>query len=466
MLGLLAYLPSLTAGRGRMPADTKLYLYLDPGRLVSDAPYTFDGRQFAGWVPHQTISYLWPSGPWYWLFDTIGVPDWIAHRLWIGTILFVAGLGVRWLARLLGIVGSAALAAAVVYQLSPYVLPYLSRTSLMLLPYAGLGWIIGLTLLAARRASWRHAALVALVVATIGAPNATATAMIVPAPVLWLVHAAWDGEITWRRAGATAARIGGLCVAVSLWWLAMLSVQGRYGADVLAYSETLEAVSLTSTSTETLRGMGYWLFYVRDPVGFTTSAAEAYMASGRYVVTSFALTGLGLAGLALTRFRARRFAVLLVIAGIVLAVGVHPIDDPSLLMSPFADSSRSSLVLALRSSTRALPMAVLGLALGTGALVAATARRLSRHRWAPAAVATALAAANLPAAWNGGFVDPVLSRDEDPPDAWLAAATDLDRLPDGLSGDAAPGCRIRRVPMGIHRRSAASRADRATLRQS
>ena len=88
-----------------MPADTKLYLYLDPGRLVSDAPYTFDGRQFAGWVPHQTISYLWPSGPWYWLFDAIGVPDWIAHRLWIGTILFVAGLGVRWLARLLGIVG-------------------------------------------------------------------------------------------------------------------------------------------------------------------------------------------------------------------------------------------------------------------------------------------------------------------------------------------------------------------------
>ncbi len=439
VLGLLAYVPALTAGRGRMPADTKLYLYLDPGRLVSDAPYTFDGRQFAGWVPHQTISYLWPSGPWYWLFDTLGVPDWIAHRLWIGTILFAAGLGVRWVARLLGIVGAAAVAAAAVYQLSPYVLPYLSRTSLMLLPYAGLGWIIGLTMLAARRSTWRHAALLALVVATIGAPNATATAMIVPAPVLWLVHAAWGGEITWRRAAATAARIGGLCVAVSLWWLAMLSVQGRYGADVLAYSETLEAVSLTSTSTETLRGMGYWLFYVRDPVGFTTSAAEAYMASGRYVVTSFVLTGLGIAGLAFTRFGARRFAVLLVIAGIVLAVGVHPIDDPSLLMSPFAESSRSSFILALRSSTRALPMAVLGLALGTGALVTATARLLPRHRWSIAAVVIALAAANLPAAWNGGFVDAVLSRDEEPPDAWVAAAADLDQLPEGYRVMQLPG---------------------------
>ena len=72
--------------------------------------------------------------------------------------------------------------------------------------------------------------------------------------------------------------------------------------------------------------------------------------------------------------------MLLVVVGIVLAVGVHPIDDPSLLMSPLAESSRSSVVLALRSSTRALPMAVLGLALGAGALVAATARRLSRHQ--------------------------------------------------------------------------------------
>ena len=57
-----------------MPSDTKLYLYLDPGRLISDAPYTWDNRQFAGWVPHQTVTYLWPSGPWYWLFEQLACP--------------------------------------------------------------------------------------------------------------------------------------------------------------------------------------------------------------------------------------------------------------------------------------------------------------------------------------------------------------------------------------------------------
>ena len=107
--------------------------------------------QYAGWVPHQHITYLWPSGPWFWLFDTLGVPDWIAHRLWLGTLFLVAGLGVRWAAGRLGIGPGGALVAALVYQLSPYVLPYVSRTSLMLLPWAGLGWIVALTVRAAGR---------------------------------------------------------------------------------------------------------------------------------------------------------------------------------------------------------------------------------------------------------------------------------------------------------------------------
>ena len=50
--------------------------------------------------------------------------------------------------RVLGFAPLAALTAALVYQLSPYILPYISRTSVLLLPYAGLGWIVGLTVMA------------------------------------------------------------------------------------------------------------------------------------------------------------------------------------------------------------------------------------------------------------------------------------------------------------------------------
>ena len=52
-----------------------------------------------GTVTHQTIGYLWPLGPYYWLTDQLGVPDWVAQRLWLGTLLFAAGAGVVFLLR-------------------------------------------------------------------------------------------------------------------------------------------------------------------------------------------------------------------------------------------------------------------------------------------------------------------------------------------------------------------------------
>ncbi|MGZ4723620.1 MAG: alpha-(1-_3)-arabinofuranosyltransferase domain-containing protein, partial [Ilumatobacteraceae bacterium] len=429
-LALLAYAPALLAAPGRMPSDTKLYLYLNPGRLISDAPYTWDNRQFAGWVPHQTVTYLWPSGPWYWLFAHAGVPDWVAQRLWIATLLFAGGLGVRWAAKHLGLAGAGAITAAFVYQLSPYILPYLSRTSLMLLPWASVGWLVGLTIRAATRTKWRDAAIFALVIFTVGSPNATALAMIAPAPVLWLVHAAWQRSVSWRRALTAALRIGGLSLAVSLWWIAMLAVRSRHGADVLSYSETLEAVSFTSVSTETLRGLGYWLFYIRDPFGFATSASVDYLQSVPIIVAGFALLICCVAGIALTRWSQRRYAAMLVFVGIVLAVGVHPIAHPSPLMSRLATSSRSTVSLAIRSSTRALPLSNLGLALGAGALVTAAsaviARKRPRLRIVAPLLIIGLAVANLPALFDGGFVDPALARDENPPAAWRQAAATLD----------------------------------------
>ncbi|MEX2625807.1 MAG: alpha-(1-_3)-arabinofuranosyltransferase family protein, partial [Ilumatobacteraceae bacterium] len=39
--------------------------------------------------------------------------------------------------------------------------------------------------------------------------------------------------------------------------------------------------------------------------------------------------------------------------------------------------------------------------------------------------------AGLPALWSGGFVDPALERDQDPPQAWLDAVDDLDARADG-----------------------------------
>ncbi len=436
LLAVIAYVPALTAAPGRMPADSKLYLYLDPGRLIADAAGSFDPRQFAGWVPHQHIAYLWPAGPWFWLFEALSVPDWIAHRLWLGTIMVAAGLGVRWCARLLGLSATAALAAAVVYQTSLYVLPYVSRTSVMLLPWAGLGWIVGFTIRATRRNTWGDPAAIALIVLTVGAVNATALAMIVPAPVLWLVHSAWQRLATWRRSVAVAMRVAVLSIGVSLWWIAMLLIQGEYGTDVLPYSESVADVSLTSTSAEVWRGLGYWLFYLRDPYAATTTESLRYLASAVALVVSFVIPIVCVAGLVWTRWTHRRFAALLIVTGVVLAVGVHPSNDRSPLMALLTGDGDGGLALALRSSTRAVPVLMLGLAIAAASLIDSVRplrlprlglRRGVRADHVLATVVVVLAIVNLPALWTGAFVDPALERDQTAPAAWIEAASVLDR---------------------------------------
>src|SRR5690606_33976779 len=77
----LCYLPLLLTRPGWISADTKSYLYIDPARLLSRAWSMWDPQVGLGTVSHQTIGYLWPMGPWFWFFERLGVPDWMAQRL-------------------------------------------------------------------------------------------------------------------------------------------------------------------------------------------------------------------------------------------------------------------------------------------------------------------------------------------------------------------------------------------------
>ena len=91
LLALAAYVPVLRSDPGKVAADTKQYLYLDPTRLLRRAVYMWDPHIGMGTVTHQNIGYVFPMGPYYWIFNELGVPDWVAQRLWLGSILFFAG---------------------------------------------------------------------------------------------------------------------------------------------------------------------------------------------------------------------------------------------------------------------------------------------------------------------------------------------------------------------------------------
>ena len=420
-LTLIAFVPPLLTAPGQVAADTKQYLYLNPGQLMRTATSLWDPAQFGGYVTHQTIGYLWPAGPWYWLLDRLGSPDWVAQRLWLGLLFFAAGQGLWRLCRTLGIATGAALAAAALYQLSPYVLTYANRTSILLSPWAGLGWIMAFTIRAARHGGWRYPALIALVVATVGGINATALLLIAVAPLTWLAYAAFvERGISVKRALATVGRVGALSTVMSSWWLVALVVQSRTGADVLAYSETAQAVSSTSSAPEVLRGLGYWLFYGGDSTGPWNSASTPYVQSPGLILLGFGLVTLAMAALVLVERRVRLWLASLWSIGVVVAVGAH--GDSWFSHRLLSGNARSTLLLAFRSSTRAVPLVLLASSLDVGyGLSALTARHATRARNLSLAT-VALTMLQLPALWNGSLVDGQLRRPEQIPTAWSEAA--------------------------------------------
>lgn len=445
---LLAYVPLLFTAMGQVGADTKTYLYLDPGKLLSDAPYVWDSQIGLGTVTHQNIGYLWPMGPFYWVMDAVSIPDWVAQRLWLGTVLFAAGMGVRYLLRTVDAGGLARrrgglLVAVLAYMLSPYLLDYSARISVLLLPWAALPWLIALTaqsLRAAGRSSadpsrgwrrlgdrWRYPALFALVVVTVGGINATALIMVGFGPLLWVVHAVWFArEVPLRKAVAACARIGVLTVATSLWWIAGLWAEGRYGLPVIRYTETYKTVASVSSAPEVLRGLGYWFFYGKDKLGPWVEPGVSYTEVIPTLALSYLLPIVALVAAALLRWKHRLFFILLLVVGTLLAVASYPFDTPSPVGSVFKAFTRTDTGLSLRSTPRAAPLVILATAVFLGAGVSAVGKRLPKYALGVTGLVCLLVVANLPTLWTGDMVASNLKRSEDIPQYWNETAAYLD----------------------------------------
>ncbi len=427
---MVSYVPLFLSRPGMVAADTKQYLYLDPARFTSGVASMWNPDTGLGTVTHQHIGYLLPMGPYYSLVSWLGVPMWVGQRIWMGTLMLSAGLGVAYCARRLGLEGPGRAVAALAYTLSPYILDYLDRISAILMPWAALGWMIGLTIAAARTGRWRYPALFALVVALVGGVNATSIVMVIAAPALWLFYAVWvSREVTLRQAGQAAIRLTILCVLVSLWWAAGLWAEGSYGLNILRVTETVPTVSRTSSASEVLRGLGYWYFYGWDKVQPWTMQSIPYTQSPWLLVVSFVLPGLALLLGLVARWAYRAYCLGLVGLGTVVAVGAFPFSHPSLYGALIKGASAGSkLALAMRSVDRIVPIVVLGLALLMGSGISGLRLRRPGFGLAAGAVCTGLVAANLPALWTGGLIASNLVRPSTLPSYWTAAARYLNSL--------------------------------------
>ncbi len=426
LLILISYVPLLLTKPGKVGADTKTYLYLDPGKLLSRAPYMWDPNIGLGTVTHQNIGYLWPMGPFYFLMDAVGLPDWLAQRFWLGSIILFAGLGVRWMLTELRWEGAGLTVASLAYALSPYLLDYGARISVILLPFAGLPWLIGLADRSLRRQDWKAPAAFALVTLTVGGVNATSLLLVMVGPILWFVHATFVlREVPLVDAIRAGLRITALTAITSTWWVAGLMIQGSQGIPILRYTETYETVAAAAFAPDLLRGLGYWFFYGQDGLGAWTASSVSMVESIPLLTLSYLIPGIGFVAGLLTRWRNRVFFAGIVVAGLIMSIGSHPWDSPSPYGSIFKTWSRSDLGLSFRSTPRAVPLIALGLSVFLGAGVAALGHwRPKLHR--PFAVTLLLLIClNQVALFRGQLVDRNLLRDEDLPAYRVEAANAL-----------------------------------------
>jgi len=436
-LAVLAYVPFLASLPGRVSADSKQYLYLDPGAFLARTLDLWDPQIGAGTVPHQHLGYAFPIGPWFWAFERLGAPVWLAQRLWLGTLTFLALLGARWLFAQLGTGRPGALAGAVVYGLTPYQLAFTGRTSVLLLPWAALPWLVGLTIRATRTRTWRAPATLGLVLVLVGGTSAASLLLVALAPLLWVVMEAANGRQRAAAALAGAGRAGVLAIGVSLWWLVGLRLQGAHGLPVLQLTENLRTVAERSSPGDVLRGLGNWVFYARDPTGYSVSQAADYDGRPLVVALSYAVPAVALLAGLLVRWAHRAYFGLLVVVGAVVAVGSYPYDDPSPYGSVWkAFAHETSLGLAFRNSPRAVPLLVLGLAGLLAALVGALPRFRIERLGAVAVVGLALAA--LLPVWETGWLPAGYDRPEEIPAYWREAGAAID------AGD--HGTRVLEVP--------------------
>ena len=439
---LVAFVPMLWSQPGQVTDDTKTYLYLDPGRYIRQAVSLWNPNIALGTVTHENIGYLLPMGPFYWVMAELHVPVWVAQRLWLGGLLFAAGAGMLYLCRTIGLTGPGRAVATLAFMFTPYFLQYSGRISVILMPWSGLPWMLAFVILALRRGGWKYPALFALVVALVSGINASSILYVGIGPVLWLPYAVVVlRERTWRDLWKVVGKVGLLTALVSLWWVIGLQVEAAYGVNILKYTETLASTSSASSPSEIIRGLGYWFFYgASDQTGPWTQAAVAYTQHLWLIALSFLVPVLALGAAVVVRWRKRAFFMILVVVGMVLAVGPYPYYRPTTmsgLIKAFMQDTTAGL--ALRSTDRASPLVILGLAVLLGAGTTAVVQRMTRWGWALTGfVLAAIAGASAPL-WTGSTVVDGLTQPVTPPPYVMQAVHHLNTTHPGLRVYGLPG---------------------------
>ncbi len=443
VLVLASFAAAFAQRPGDEYVDSRIDLAVDPSRFLERIWQVWSGTGDLGHVHSgQSVGYLLPMGPWYALADWLGVPMWIAQRIWLGALYALAAWGA---VRLMDLLyrrerGPAHLVAGAIFAFNPYVATWTDRATVALLAYAALPWLMIFAHRALRSpGAWRWPAAAALLLAvTGGGVNATLIVVLLPAPAALLLYETWvlgrPGAAAWAFAWRTAV----LGIPVSLWWLIPLVLAAPYGGDFLSFTEQPVGIWTTNAMSESLRLLGYWPMYLR--IGSESQSVFDFVGSyftslpviaGSFVVPLAALAGLRWTG----RWSYAPFFGLLAIFGLVIMSAGFPRGAPGHDALLWLYYSFEPLQV-LRTTYKAAPLVALSLAVLAGAavdaLLAAARQPWSIDRRLSIAALVVFAIGMVVFAWpqlTGNAVDQRSAYGRIP-GSWPAAVVDAERATD------------------------------------
>ena len=382
---------------GRIAADTKVDLAVDPAGFLARALSLWEPLGFFGQLQNQAYGYFFPVGPAFVLGDWAGLPAWVVQRLWWSAILIGAFLGVVRLARLLGVQReSSRILAGLAYALAPRMVTEIGVLSVEVLPFAVAPWvIIPLVYVASGRLTARRgAALSGVAVLIAGGVNAVATAAILPLGALWI--------LTRFRGRARLTLLGWWALAVvlaTLWWAVPLLLLGSFSPPFLDWIESSSVTTLITTPDTVLRGASQWVAYVVEPGGPTWPGGWTLVTTPLLILAAGVTAAIGLAGLAARSTPHRAFLIGGVLLGIVL-VSLGHTGAVQGIAAPALQEALDGVLAPLRNTHKFDLVLRLPLALGVGFAVDALCRRaVSRHPAGPRLIAAAMAILIAIGAW-------------------------------------------------------------------
>src|SRR4051794_24853940 len=233
-LALLAIAVAVLQRPGWSSSDTKIDLHTDPVSFLGEITHLWRPSSGLGGIESaQYAGYLFPMGPFFAIGHWLGVSDWLVDRLWLGLLLAIGCWGMVRVAEALGAArtGLGAAVAGLVYLLNPYVVVFTNRTTITLLAYALMPWLVLVARRGLRRPTrWAEPALFALLVtASGGGVNAAVVALAMLAPLAIVLFEPWLGEVGWRDAWRVGWRALVACLSASLWWIAPAAAQAASG---------------------------------------------------------------------------------------------------------------------------------------------------------------------------------------------------------------------------------------------